>query len=111
MKNFLARNTHYRRLYELQFRARATFGCLTRMPDSTQPSSEPAPADSSQQPHPFSQHPRFPFREEIKIRVWASLTFALLWLLKVTTRKQYIGADDLFARWNRGEQVINGILA
>ena len=76
------------------------------MPDSTQPPAGPAGADSSQRPHPFSQQPRFPFREEIKIRVWASLTFALLWLLKVTTRKQYIGADDLFARWNRGEQVI-----
>lgn len=57
-------------------------------------------------PHPFSRQPHFPFSEELKIRLWAGLTFALLWLLKVTTRKCYVGVDDLFARWERGEQVI-----
>ena len=57
-------------------------------------------------PHPFSRQPRFPFSEELKIRLWAGLAFALLWLLKVTTRKCYVGVDDLFARWERGEQVI-----
>ena len=38
--------------------------------------------------------------------MWASLAFALLWVLKLTTRKHHIGADDLLARWKRGEQVI-----
>ena len=74
------------------------------MPASTPPSSGPAPADAS--PHPFSRQPRFPFGEELKIRVWAGLAFVLLWLLKVTTRKYYVGVDELFARWERGEQVI-----
>ncbi len=76
------------------------------MPDSTQPPSVPAAASASQRTNPFGKQPRFSFGEEIKIRVWASLAFVFLWFLKVTTRKHYLGADDLVARWNRGEQVI-----
>ena len=76
------------------------------MLDSTQPSSESTAADAAHRSHPFSQQPRLPLREEIKIRLWASLAFAFLWLLRVTTRKYYIGGDDLFARWKRGEQII-----
>ena len=71
---------------------------------STQPPAGPTTAHSL--PHPFSRQPHFPFGEELKIRLWAGLAFALLWLLKVTTRKCYVGVDDLFARWERGEQVI-----
>ena len=74
------------------------------MLNSTQPPAGPTTAHSL--PHPFSRQPHFPFGEELKIRLWAGLAFALLWLLKVTTRKCYVGVDDLFARWERGEQVI-----
>ena len=74
------------------------------MPNSIQSPVGPATADSAS--HPFSRQPHFPFGEEFKIRLWAGLAFALLWFLKVTTRKYYVGTDDLFARWERGEQVI-----
>lgn len=43
----------------------------------------------------------------MKIRCWASLALGVLWGLGKTTRKGYIGpAEDLFAHWQRGEQVI-----
>ena len=74
------------------------------MPNSIQSPVGPATADSAS--HPFNRQPHFPFGEEFKIRLWAGLAFALLWFLKVTTRKYYVGTDDLFARWERGEQVI-----
>ena len=74
------------------------------MLNSIQPPVGPTSADST--PHSFSRQPHFPFGEELKIRLWAGLTFALLWFLKVTTRRCYVGTDDLFARWERGEQVI-----
>lgn len=45
-------------------------------------------------------------REEVKVRVWAGLAFFVLVLLKWTTRKRYLGAEELFSRWQRGEQVI-----
>jgi lysophospholipid acyltransferase (LPLAT)-like uncharacterized protein len=48
----------------------------------------------------------FPWREEVKIRIWAGLTFFVLVLLKWTTRKRYLGAEELFSCWQRGEQVI-----
>ncbi|MBI3303069.1 MAG: lysophospholipid acyltransferase family protein [Deltaproteobacteria bacterium] len=49
---------------------------------------------------------RFPLGEELKIRCWTALALGALWLLGKTTRKRYIGATELFARWQRGEQVI-----
>ena len=76
------------------------------MLNSTRRPAVPAAADSSQRPHPFGKQPLFPLGAEIKIRLWAGLASALLWFLKVTTRKHDIGADDLIARWNRGEQII-----
>jgi len=49
---------------------------------------------------------RFPFREELKIRCWTALAVAALWLLGKTTRKQYVGAEELLAHWQCGKQVI-----
>ncbi len=48
----------------------------------------------------------FPLREEVKIRAWAGLAFLALMLLKWTTRRRYLRAEELFSRWQRGEQVI-----
>lgn len=53
------------------------------------------------------RQPRFPFKEELKIRCWTGLAFGALWLLGKTTRKRYSGAaEELLAYWQRGEQVI-----
>src|SRR5262245_25309477 len=49
---------------------------------------------------------RFPFREELKIRCWTALVLAALWLLGKTTRKRYVGAEELLNHWQRGKQVI-----
>ena len=38
--------------------------------------------------------------------MWAGLACAVLWFLKVTTRKHYIWSDDLLPRWKQGDQVI-----
>ena len=82
------------------------------MADLMQPSSQPPHPSTktpeiSQRANPFAKQPRFPLREEVKIRVWTGLACAVLWMLKITTRKYYIGAaDELFERWRRGEQVI-----
>ncbi|MGH8007925.1 MAG: lysophospholipid acyltransferase family protein [Candidatus Binatia bacterium] len=48
----------------------------------------------------------FSLGQEWKIRGWTLLALAALWLLGKTTRKGYIAADQLFACWQRGEQVI-----
>jgi lysophospholipid acyltransferase (LPLAT)-like uncharacterized protein len=53
-----------------------------------------------------SRGKRFPRGEELKIRGWTALALCALWLLGKTTRKRFIGTDDLFARWKRGEHVI-----
>lgn len=50
--------------------------------------------------------PRFTFGEELKIRCWTALALCALWVLAKTTRKRFIGEQDLFARWERKEQVI-----
>ena len=60
---------------------------------------------SSTQP-PFINQPSFPLREELKIRGWAGLALATLWGLSKTMRFSYVGTQELFARWERGEQVI-----
>src|SRR5262249_15880598 len=52
------------------------------------------------------RHRRFPFSEEVKIRCWTALALGALWLLGKTTRKRYVGAEELVAHWQRGEQVI-----
>ena len=49
---------------------------------------------------------RFPLSEELKIRCWAALALAALWLLGKTTRKRHVGTEELLAHWQRGEQVI-----
>lgn len=56
--------------------------------------------------YPFGPQPRFPWREELKIRLWAGLATAVLLLFKFSIRKHFIGTAELFARWQRGEQVI-----
>ena len=38
--------------------------------------------------------------------MWAGLAFAVLWCLKVTTRKHYIWSGDLLSRWEQRDQVI-----
>jgi lysophospholipid acyltransferase (LPLAT)-like uncharacterized protein len=48
----------------------------------------------------------FPLSEELKIRCWAGLAFGALWVLGKTTRKRYVGAEELLACWQRGEQTI-----
>lgn len=48
----------------------------------------------------------FPLGEELKIRCWSGLAFGALWILGKTTRKRYVGAEELFACWQRGEQTI-----
>ncbi|MGE0826603.1 MAG: lysophospholipid acyltransferase family protein [Candidatus Binatia bacterium] len=57
-------------------------------------------------PRPRSRHLRFPFGEELKIRGWTALAIAALWFLGKTTRKHYVGGDEVLSRWQRGEQVI-----
>jgi len=52
------------------------------------------------------QQPQFPFGEELKIRGWTALALGALWLLGKTTRKRYVGTEELLACWQRGEQVI-----
>jgi lysophospholipid acyltransferase (LPLAT)-like uncharacterized protein len=61
---------------------------------------------SSSTPPLFINQPSFPLCEELKIRGWAGLAFAVLWGLSKTMRFSYIGTQELFARWERGEQVI-----
>jgi len=55
---------------------------------------------------PFINQPSFPLREELKIRAWAGLALAAVWGLSKTMRFSYVGTQDLFAGWERGEQVI-----
>ncbi len=57
-------------------------------------------------PHSNSPTPKFPLGEELKIRFWTALALCALWFLAKTTRKRFIGAEDLLARWERKEQVI-----
>jgi lysophospholipid acyltransferase (LPLAT)-like uncharacterized protein len=57
-------------------------------------------------PRSNSPAPRFPLGEEIKIRCWTALALCALKFLGKTTRKRLIGGEDLFARWERKEQVI-----
>jgi lysophospholipid acyltransferase (LPLAT)-like uncharacterized protein len=52
------------------------------------------------------KRPSFPLSEELKIRCWAGLAFGALWVLGKTTRKRYVGAEELLAYWQRGEQTI-----
>ncbi len=61
---------------------------------------------SSTTPLSKDGQPRFPLGEELKIRCWAALAFCALWFLGKTTRKRFIHSEELFARWQRGEQVI-----
>lgn len=61
---------------------------------------------SSTKPQSNSPRQRFPFTEELKIRCWALLARGALRLLGLTTRKQYMGGEELLARWQRHEQVI-----
>lgn len=61
---------------------------------------------NSKTPHSSRYTPRFSFSEEIKIRWWATLAFCALWFLGKTTRKRFLNEDELFARWQRQEQVI-----
>lgn len=49
---------------------------------------------------------RFSFSEELKIRGWTFLALCMLWFLGKTTRKRFINGDELFACWQRREQVI-----
>ncbi len=83
------------------------------MPDSSHiPAATPDPVDQSDhagqsdRADPFARQPQFPFGEELKIRMWAGLAFAVLWFLKVTTRKHYIWSGDLLSRWGQRDQVI-----
>jgi lysophospholipid acyltransferase (LPLAT)-like uncharacterized protein len=56
---------------------------------------------------PFTNpSPRFPLREELKIRGWTALALGALWALGMTIRKQYIGGEELLACWKRHQQVI-----
>ncbi len=57
-------------------------------------------------PSKHERQPRFSLREELKIRGWTALALSALWLLGKTTRKRYVGAEELLACWRRGEQVI-----
>lgn len=50
--------------------------------------------------------PRFPRREELKIRLWAGLAVTALWCLQITIRRRFVETEELFARWRRGERVI-----
>ncbi len=56
---------------------------------------------------PFIDRPSFPLREELRIRCWTGLALAALWGLSKTMRISYVGSQELFARWERGEQVIS----
>ena len=77
------------------------------MPDSSHiPARTPDPVDQSDRADPFARQPQFPIGEELKIRMWAGLAFAVLWFLKVTTRKHYIWSGDLLSRWGQRDQVI-----
>jgi len=77
------------------------------MQDSAQTPFVLSPSPSSgQAPSKHERQPRFPFREELKIRGWTALALGALWLLGKTTRKHYVGAEELLACWQRGEQVI-----
>ena len=57
-------------------------------------------------PHSSSSTRQFPLGEELKIRLWTALALCTLWFLGKTIRKRFIDAEDLFARWERKEQVI-----
>jgi lysophospholipid acyltransferase (LPLAT)-like uncharacterized protein len=63
-------------------------------------------ASSHTGPVTRKRHRRFPLSEEVKIRCWTVLALGALWLLGKTTRKRYVGGDELVAHWQRGEQVI-----
>lgn len=61
---------------------------------------------SPQRQRRLGRRPRFPLVEELKIRCWTGLALGALWLLGKTTRKRYVGTEELLACWQRGEQVI-----
>lgn len=61
---------------------------------------------NSTTPPSREQEPHFPLGEELKIRCWAALAFCALWLLGKTARKRFLYGEELFARWQRGEQII-----
>lgn len=63
-------------------------------------------SSSSTKPRSDTRRRRFSFAEEIKIRCWATLARCALWVLGVTTRKQYVNGEELLTRWRRREQVI-----
>src|SRR5437899_430730 len=97
---------------------RNTAGYMTSN-STTSPCSKSAPAQSPQGEEQFHGPPplktgptqprrqrRFSFGEELKIRCWTVLALGALWLLGKTTRKRYVGAEELLAHWQRGEQVI-----
>lgn len=65
-----------------------------------------SPTCSSTETSLAAKRRSFPWPEEVKIRIWAGLAFLVLVLLKWTTRKRYLGVEELFSRWQRGEQVI-----
>ena len=73
--------------------------------ENEQGSGAPGPAHKTDQVK-RNRHRRFPFSEEVKIRCWTALALGALWLLGKTTRKRYVGAEELIAHWQRGEQVI-----
>lgn len=56
---------------------------------------------------PFTNRvPRFPLREELKIRGWTALALGALRTVGWTIRKQYSGGEELLACWERHQQVI-----
>ena len=61
---------------------------------------------SNSTPPPFINQPHFPPREELKIRMWTALALGALWGLGKTLQTHYVGAQDLFARWEAGGQAI-----
>jgi len=63
-------------------------------------------SSSSTKPQSNARRRRFSFAEEMKIRCWATFACGALWVLGVTTRKHYVGGEELLTRWQRREQVI-----
>jgi lysophospholipid acyltransferase (LPLAT)-like uncharacterized protein len=71
--------------------------------EEEQPYGPPPLAAGPTQP---GRQRRFSLGEELKICCWTVLALGALWLLGKTTRKRYVGAEELLAHWRRGEQVI-----
>ncbi len=56
---------------------------------------------------PFTNRsPRFPLREELKIRGWTALALGAMRTLEWTIRKHYVDGEELLACWERHQQVI-----